>query len=161
MTVIEENLSGGRLMRINFPKGVRAWKFDAPDKHGGHNMQRVDIIAELGGEFLFIEIKSKLPLKGGNVVEKFRDSLLYELAEGRADKPIRYFVLVGSDEPAVKLWDSTRRLRRDLPQDGPFGRGWKQHPRLLVASCAVMDIRAWNRWLPSYPAVRVSCGESP
>ena len=156
MTVIEEALSGGGRMRINFPKSVRAWKFDDPDTHGGRNMRGVDIIAELSGEFLFIEIKSKLPLKGGHVVEKFRDSLLYELAEGRADKPIRYFVLVGSDESAVNLSRSADRLRRDLPQDGPFGRGWKQHPRLLVASCAVMDIRAWNRSLPDYPAARVS-----
>ena len=161
MTVIEEALSGGGRMRINFPKSVRAWKFDDPDTHGRRNMRRVDIIAELGKEFLFIEIKSKLPLKGGHVVEKFRDSLLYELAEGRADKPIRYFVLVGSDEPAVNLSHSTRRLQDRLPQIGPFGREWKQHPRLLVASCAVMDIRAWNRWLPSYPAVRVSRGGSP
>ena len=88
-------------------------------------------------------------------MEKFRDSLLYELAEGRGGKPSRYFVLVGSDESAERLSHSTFRLRRDLPKNGPFGRPWK-NPMLLVADCAVMDIRAWNRRLSGLPAVRLA-----
>ena len=155
MTVVEENLADGGRLRIKFPKGVSVRKFDDPAEHGAHNMKGVDFVADLDGEFLFIEVKSKLPLRGGHVVEKFRDSLLYELAEGRADKPIRYFVLVGSDEPAVKLERCTHRLQRDLPKNGPHGRPWKNSP-LLVADCAVMDIRAWNRWLPGFPAARVA-----
>ena len=154
MTVLEENLTGGGRLRLKFPEGVRAWKFDDAAAHGVGNMRRVDFIAELGDEFLFIEIKSGLPLRGGNVVEKFRDSLLYELAEGRANKPIRYFVLVGSEESGVKLSYSTRRLRTRLPKDGPFGRPWKKSP-LLVAECLVVDIATWNRWFPRFPAVRV------
>ena len=154
MTVVEENLADGGRLRIEFPKGI-VRKFDDPTEHGAHNMKRVDFVADLGDEFLFIEVKSKLPLKGGHVVEKFRDSLLYELAEGRAHRPIRYFVLVGSDEPAPKLDRYTVRLQRDLPKGGPHGRPWKKSP-VLGAGCAVMDIRAWNRWLPGFPAARVA-----
>ena len=148
-------MEGG--IRIEFPDDLNVRKFDDPKTHGRPSMRAVDFIVELPEEFLFIEVKSP---KNAETVEKmkgwsgqFRDSLLYERAEDRANKPVVYIVLLVLDGlTSAELETHTDALRRRLPELGPFGRPWK---RPLAAGCAVMDIRAWNRRLPGFPATRV------
>ena len=80
-----------------FKGAVSARKFD-DDKHGlSHCMKAVDFIVELGGGYLFIEVKDPqnapehekrkwIQLTSGNLEKfkyKYRDSFLYEWGEGR------------------------------------------------------------------------------
>ena len=137
-----------------------ARKFDIDATHGVQHMKRVDFIIELSDKFLFIEVKepedaeSMKSMKGWS--RQFRDSFLYEWAEGRANKPIDYIVLVVLDElTSADLVARTDALWRRLPVRGPEGRPWK---RPFVATCAVMNLAIWNRHelTKKFPATRVS-----
>ena len=84
---------------------------------------------------------------------KYRDSYLYELASGRANKPIYYFVLIGAEAISdAELLARTDALKRKLPVHSVNGKSWEKP---FVAGCAVMNLLAWNKALP-YPASRVS-----
>ena len=146
-------------IRIEFPDDLSVRKFDNPETHGRSHMRAVDFIVDLPDRFVFIEVKepeSKSSLKNlRGLSRKFRDSLLYEWADGRADKRIDYIVLLVLDGlTPVELGHQTDELRMRLPALGPFGRPWK---RPLATSCAVMDLVAWNKneLTRKFPAVRV------
>ena len=148
-------------IRIEFPDNLNVRKFDDRETHGQQNMQAVDFIVELPNHFLFIEVKepesaeTMKKMKGWS--RQFRDSFLYEWAEGRANKPVVYIVLLGLDGlTAAELSARSDELRRRLPELGPFNRPWKHR---LAAACIVMDLANWNRWLPVYPAARI--GNNP
>ena len=84
---------------------------------------------------------------------KYRDSWLYEWAQGRADKPITYLVLLGASTLSdADLLARTEALKRQLPVTGPGDKPWKNP---LVAGCAVMNLAAWNKMLPQWPVQRV------
>lgn len=166
-------------IRIEFPDDLSVRKFDDSESHGRlhRGMQAVDFIVDLPARFLFIEVKEprelleedvagrdsnaeqeerkEMNLRG--VVRKFRDSFVYEWAEGRAgEKPIFYIVLIGRDEvDAGALTRRMENLRRSLPLLGPSDRPWK---RPLVEDCVVMDIARWNRHklTRKFPAARVA-----
>ena len=80
-------------IRLEFPDTAQVRKFDDPQTHGHvrrHTMKAVDFIVERPDEFLFIEVKNIPEFDGRGLGQKFRDSFLYEWADGRADKPIIY-----------------------------------------------------------------------
>jgi hypothetical protein len=160
-------------LKVTFPAGTKARKFD-DENHGlSHCMKAVDFIVELDDRTLFIEFKdpddpnaakAKNPansiekfLSGGidtDLQYKYRDSYLYELASGRVHKPIYYYVLIGAKTMSdAELLARTDALKRKIPVKGVKSKPW-QHP--LVAGCAVMNLASWNRTLPMFPASRVS-----
>ena len=154
-------------IRIEFPDELIVRKFDARGKHQllDRGMKAVDCVVDLPDRLLFIEIKEPQDEKalenqsGRDLSRKFRDSFIYEWAEGRAGKrerPIVYIVLVGLDEVTPgALTRRTDQLRWWLPESGPSGKPWK---RPLVAACMVMDLVNWNRHelTKKFPVARVS-----
>jgi hypothetical protein len=160
-------------LQITLPAGAKARKFDEKTTHGlSHCMKAVDFIVELEDKALFIELKDpehpNAPaqnraaflenfLSGGldnDLKLKYRDSWLYEYAEGRAKKPIYYLVLIGASTLSdAELLARTDALKRQIPMPGPSGRPWKKP---FVAGCAVMNLAAWNKAFAHMPASRVS-----
>ena len=159
-------------LQITIDNALDARRLD-DNSHGlSHCMKAVDFIVELPDVYLFIEFKDpENPLSrqedrqifvqsfyGGQIDEelkyKYRDSFLYEWASGRADKPIRYYVLVAIDGlTAANLQARTEDLRRKLPVNGTDS--WT---RSIVDICYVFNIPMWNRYLPGLPVSRLSSG---
>lgn len=159
-------------LKVTFPVGVAARKFDDAAHGLSHCMKAVDFIVELETKIIFVELKDpdnpsvpseyrercvknffteKLDL---DLKWKYRDSYLYELASGRANKPIYYYVLIGAETLSdADLLARTDALKRNLPVYGANSKPWKKP---FVAGCAVMNLLAWNKALPMYPASRVS-----
>lgn len=166
---MKEFISGD--LKVMLPKATR--KFD-DNNHGlSHCMKAVDFVVELDDKIIFVELKdidspaasenkdktkflAKI-LSGGidsDLQYKYRDSYLYELASGRANKPIYYYVLIGAKTLSdVDLLARTDALKRNLPVHGANSKPWKNP---FVTGCAVMNLLAWNKALPMYPASRVS-----
>lgn len=168
MTVLAEDD-----LQITLPAGVAGRRFDDETSHGlSHCMKAVDFIVELDDRTYFVEFKdpenpnakpkdSAAFLKkftsgviDSDLKTKYRDSWLYEYAEGRAKKPIYYLVLIGASTLSdAELITRTDALKRQLPMNGPAERSWKKP---FVAGCAVMNLSAWNKTLAHMPASRVS-----
>ena len=168
MTVIAEDD-----LQIKLPAGAKARKFDDQNVHGlSHCMKAVDFIVDLDDRTFYIEFKDpqhpasqpkdrekfiRQFLSGQidtDLKTKYRDSFLYECGSARASKPIYYLVLIGADVLSdADLLARTDSLKRQLPVYGPDGKQWKQN---FIAGCAVMNLAAWNRFLPSFPASRLS-----
>lgn len=168
MTVLAEDD-----LQITLPAGFAGRKFDDEASHGlSHCMKAVDFIIELADRTFFVELKDpenpnaksensetfiKKFLSGaidGELKTKFRDSWLYEYAEGRAKKPIYYLVLIAASTLSeAELLTRTDALKRQLPLQGPEGRAWKKP---FMAGCVVMNIAAWNRTLAHMPVSRIS-----
>lgn len=167
MTVLAEDD-----LQITLPAGVAGRKFDDETSHGlSHCMKAVDFIVELDDRTYFVEFKdpenpnakskdSATFLKKfmSNAIDsdfktKYRDSWLYEYAEGRAKKPIYYLVLIGASTLSdAELITRTDALKRQIPINGPAERSWEKP---FVAGCAVMNLAAWNKNLAHMPASRV------
>lgn len=167
MTVLaEEDL------QITLPPGVAGRKFDDEISHGlSHCMKAVDFIVELADRTFFVEFKdpenpNAKPKDSAAFLQKFmsgaidtdlktkyRDSWLYEYAEGRAKKPIYYLVLIGASTLSdAELITRTDSLKRQIPMTGPANHPWKKP---FVAGCAVMNLAAWNKVMPHIPASRI------
>lgn len=167
MTVLAEDD-----LQITLPAGVAGRKFDDETSHGlSHCMKAVDFILEMSDWTLFVEFKDpenpnaktkdstafiKKFMSGAidsDLKVKYRDSWLYEFAEGRAKKPIYYLVLIGASSlSAAELLARTDALKRQIPVTGPGDRPWKKP---FVAGCAVMNLASWNKALPHIPVSRV------
>ena len=166
MTTLEE----GNL-RITFPRGTSARKFDDPSHGLSHCMKAVDFIVEEADRILFIELKDPehphaRKKKGKMFIDeflsgdldedlkyKYRDSFLYQWASGDIAKPIHYWVIVAIDDlTEADLLARTEDLKRKLPLNGPVTGGWK---RPIVKGCTVFNLRTWNRTLPRYPVSRI------
>ena len=159
-------------LKIEFRSVLDARKFD-DDGHGlSHCMKAVDFIVERSDCYLFVEFKDLqdpgIPAQNqqgvvqeflrGKIDEdlkyKYRDSFLYEWAEGRADKPVDYLVLVGLDSLTESaLVARTDDLKRKLPLQKSKSNPW---PRPFVRSCAVFNLASWNSILPAFPVNRLS-----
>lgn len=167
MTVL---LEGG--LRITVPEHATARRFDGRAHRLSHCMKAVDFVLELPDCYRYIEVKN--PARGidpeasaeaylgrftsGQVdltlIQKYRDSLLYEWAAGRADKPIDYLVLVALDTiEDAQLLDRQEELHRLLPVRLPSGARWK---RRFVRHCGVFNIASWNLTYPQYRVERVA-----
>lgn len=167
MTVLAEDD-----LQITLPAGVTGRKFDDKATHGlSHCMKAVDFIIELEDRVLFVEFKDPenpkaLAKDRATFMTKFlsgpldtqlktkcRDSWLYEWAEGRIKKPITYLILIGASWLSdAELLTRTDALKRQIPVAGPGDRPWKKP---FVTGCAVMNLDAWNKVLPQFPASRV------
>lgn len=169
MTVLAEDD-----LQITLPAAVSGRKFDDEAEHGlSHCMKAVDFIIELEDRVLFVEFKDpenpkaltfgknsaafiKEFLSGkldADLKSKYRDSWLYEWAEGRIKKPITYLVLIGASTLSeAELLARTDALKRQIPVAGPGDRPWKKP---FVAGCAVMNLATWNKTLPQFPVNRV------
>lgn len=160
-------------LRIQFPTDVQVRKFDTARQHGRLNcMKAVDFIAELDDRYLFIEFKDPQHPKAqqtdrdefieklgqGAIDEdlkyKYRDSLLYEWACQRAEKPIFFYVLIALDTLTdADLLVRTDALKRKLPLPGPPSGTWIRN---IVAGCAVFNLTTWNEYLPEIPVSRIA-----
>lgn len=166
MTVL---LEGG--LRITVPAHATARRFDGDEHRLSHCMKAVDFVLELPDCYRFIEVKN--PARGRDpqasadaylgrftsgqvdltLIQKYRDSLLYEWAAGRADKPVDYLVLVALDTiDDAQLLDRQDELHRLLPVRLPSGVPWK---RQFVRHCGVFNIASWNLTYPQYPVERL------
>lgn len=166
------NLEEGDL-RVTLPGQGKAMKFDDPANHGlSHCMKAVDFVVEFKRRILFLEIKDpghpraqsanrrsfladfKSDQLDGDLVQKYRDSFLYEWACDNIGKPIHYWVLVGIDSlSAPDLLARTDALKRKLP----LGIGPGRWVRPIVSDCRVFTPGSWNRTLPDgYTVTRVS-----
>ena len=158
-------------LRISVADGTKVRKFDGDDHGLSHCMKAVDFLVELPDQYLFIEFKDPQDrnapqrereafiqrfLCGGidlDLTQKYRDSFLYEWAAGRADKPIRYLVLIALDTlDDALLLARQEALKRVLPL-APQSVNWV---RQIVSGCGVFNIASWNRTFPQYPVVRRS-----
>ncbi len=160
-------------LRVTLPGPGTVRKFDAPADHGlSHCMKAVDFVVEFERRRLFLEIKDpehprarpadrrafvgrfKSDQLDGDLVQKYRDSFLYEWACDNLKKPIHYWVLVGIDSLSDSdLLSRTDALRNKLPA-GPASERWV---RPIVSQCCVFTPGSWNRTLPDgYTVTRVS-----
>lgn len=159
-------------LHITLPATVSGRKFDDQTAHGlSHCMKAGDFIIELEDRVLFVECKDPENPKAQakdraafirkflsgqldtDLKTKYRDSWLYEWAQGRVKKPITYLVLLGASALSdADLLARTEALKRQLPVMGPGNQPWKQ---AFVAECAVMNLAAWNKALPQFPVRRV------
>ncbi len=158
-------------LQISITGATNARKFD-DDSHGlSHCMKAIDFIIEFPDRYLFIEFKDpdapNIPadsrteflqsLETGQRDEelkhKYRDSFLYELASGRAEKSIYYFVLIAQHD--LSPGDMVRRadaLERILPMRLPSSVLWT---RPIVNGCGVFNIESWNRNFPAFQVSRL------
>jgi hypothetical protein len=161
-----------RDLQLTLPSTAKGRKFDDKTIHGlSHCMKAVDFVVELEEQILFIEFKDPecteaLPVRTAAHIQKFRsgeldedlktkyrDTWLYEWAQGHLKKPVHYLVLIGASTlSAAELVTRTDALKRLLPVDGPGSRPWKKP---FVAGCAVMNLATWNKALPKFPVSRV------
>ena len=160
-------------LQITLPVGSIGRKFDDKASHGlSHCMKAVDFIVEMQEQILFIELKDPdrpdaMPTRSAEFLQKFlsgdidadlktkyRDSWLYEWAQGRVKKPIFYLVLIGASSLSpAELLARTEALKRQLPVAGPKDDPWKNP---IVAGCAVMNLATWNKNLPDMPVSRIT-----
>ena len=162
-------------LQVSFGDASSGRKVDGID-HGLTCMKAVDFIVEFDDRYLFIEFKDPQDPgapkeRGTKFIEdfkssgldsvlkyKYRDSVLYEWASGRADKPIYYFVLIAWDDlTSGDLETRTEALKRQLPLKGPISGSWT---RTIVTDCAVFNVDSWNRIFPKYPVIRLSTNRS-
>ena len=161
MTVLRE-----RRLQISVSGEVNARKFDDESTHRlSHCMMAVDFIVEFDDRYVFIEMKDpqhpdarlnnqqtfiqnfQSGVMDKELATKYRDSLLYEWASGRAKKPIDYFVLCAWEQlDSAQLGQRTDGLRRELPILGPDGKPW-----LIARDCGVFNVESWNRRFPQWP----------
>ena len=159
-------------LQMTLPITAIGRKFD-DNAHGlSHCMKAVDFIVELTDKVLFVELKdpedpAALAARGeafitefragqldNDLKTKFRDSWLYEYAQGRINKPITYLVLMGASTLSdAELLARTDALKRQIPIEGPNNQPWEKP---LLTGCAVLNIAAWNKALPDFPVSRVS-----
>lgn len=167
---------------FEFPGALQAYVFDEKDSaqpryHGlSHAMRAVDLLIELPGDILLIEIKDfhapddydfrsavseaereqrrqHLNHLRDVLIRKFRDTWLYRWAEGAGDsvsKPVRYLCLLTLDNALVGVVG--KELRRGLPV-GLAGPRWQ---RELAAGCAALNPQRWNSAFPQWPLRRAA-----
>lgn len=161
-----------RNLEITINHEITARKFDGLQHGLSHCMRAVDFVVEFPNSYLYIEIKDPQDpdappaaarsyaqrLLSGDITDelmhKYRDSFLYELGSGRADKPVDYSVLIGLAQlTEPELLAASEMLQRNLPLYGPAYQPWT---RPLVRNCGVFNIASWNRSFPDYPVRRLA-----
>jgi hypothetical protein len=159
-------------LQIALPTAATGRKFDDAAHGLSHCMKAVDFIVEHENQVLFVELKdpedpSALAERSAAYIDKFRsgkidadlktkfrDSWLYEYAQGRVNRPIFYLVLIGASTlSAAELLARTDALKRQIPLFGPRDQPWVNP---FVKGCAVMNIESWNKALSQFAVSRVS-----
>ena len=158
-------------LRIDITDKAHVRRFDDEATHPlSHCMKAVDFIIEWEDRYWFVELKDpqnpnareearsqfadklRRAQLDTDFVYKYRDTLLYEWAAGRTQKPITYMVLISLDtlDPPLLL---TRQddLRRKLPAADQGAPEWR-YP--IATDCLVFNIDAWNHHLGDKAAIR-------
>jgi len=163
--------------QIDFKDAIHAFKFDEQDTskptyHGATVLKAVDVIAELDTAYLFVEIKEydqpeefdedtgvdEKDCKARHdyfkwlknyLKYKFRDSYLYRHAEHKVDKPIHYLCLLNFDNAL------NSKMAKSLKTELPVGKASKRWTSELSKSCQVLNLEAWNRNFPKWPAKKI------
>ena len=166
MTVVLEE----RDLEISISGASNARKFDEQSTHRVGFMKAVDFVVEYPDRYLFVEFKDPQQL-GSDLTEdqalldyyqsekiddeliyKYRDSFLYELAAGRAKRDVFYLVLIAIERLTPADLDKKKRdLDRKLPVGIPSA--WEQP---IVSCCGVFNIATWNRNFPELAVRRLS-----
>lgn len=166
--------------RFNFKDAINVFKFDDTDPASqtfhGAPMKAVDIIAELSDVYLFIEVKEypasydpdaitgekacseidcqKRPKHSewlkNTLKYKFRDSFLYRYAENKTEKPVYYLCLLNFDNALNSV------MQKNLRNELPVGKASARWVKTLAQSCQVLNLEAWNRNFPKWPAQKVT-----
>ncbi|HQM83804.1 MAG TPA: hypothetical protein PLD55_03890 [bacterium] len=162
---------------FDFTDAINAFKFDetnhsSPTFHGVTELKAVDIIAELSGAYLFIEIKEYADHNifnealGANSQDKkerhdkykwlkrylkykYRDSFLYSFAEEKVDKPVHFICLLNFDNAL------NNKMKKDLSRELPVGKKSPRWKKKLVESCQVLNLNQWNLQFPKWPASKI------
>lgn len=148
-------------------------RFDGSGHGLSHCMKAVDFIINADDRDYFIEVKNPSHPKASktnrdkfirsfksdelkkNLVQKFRDTLLYRFAEEKVDNPIHYLVLLCLDGLVDRslLQAKTDDLRRHIPVGNDVAR-WKQS---LAEECIVLySPEDWNKHFPKWKIDPVS-----
>ncbi len=157
-------------LQIVIDDALTARRFDGESHVLSHCMKAVDFIVDLPELYMFVEFKDpEHPMSrqenrrafvqsflSGEIDEelkyKFRDSFLYEWAAGRAEKPVRFYVLVALEElTAFNLQARTQSLRSKLPVGIP--NSWT---RTIAEDCAVFNLSSWNQRFQDFQVTRIS-----
>ena len=151
--------------RFDFPNAIDVYKFDeqasaSPHYHGVTALKAVDVMVEMPGEYLFIEIKTFDDLTDfykqnknynaddakkwliRNLSRKYRETFLYRYCERKLNKSISYICLLSFDKNLIS------HCRKALGRAIPVGKGnrLRWHRVLLETDrLFVVDQAAWNR----------------
>ena len=159
-----------RDLEITINNANDACKFDDPSSPKPGQMKAVDFIVEYPDRYIYIEFKDpqhpdsdltsyeelSAYYQSENIdrelVYKFRDSLLYEWASGRAERDVHYLVLIAIEHLTSAELD---KKKKDLDRKLPVGisSGWE---RPIVAGCGVFNVATWNRNFPELAVRRLS-----
>lgn len=157
---------------VSFSGARSARRFDGA-KHGlSHCMKAVDFVVELEDEYLYVEFKDpenpnaqaaiaskwirdfENGIINRELIEKFRDSFIYEWAAGRAEKRISFFVLIAvSGQTQALLGPKSSALSRKLPKGIPSSSSWGKP---VAHDCQIFDIESWNATFPNFQVRRLS-----
>lgn len=162
-------------LRIDVTDKADVRRFDDEATHSlSHCMKAVDFVIEWEDRYWFVELKDPQAPNAreearnqfvrdlqraqldSDFVYKYRDTLLYEWASGRAQKPITYVVLVALDTlDSALLLTRQDDLRRKLPAAGQGAPEWQQP---IVTECLFLNLEAWNRHLSGEAIIRRAAG---
>ena len=157
-------------MEITINDATNVRKFDDPSSPKPGQMKAVDFIVEYPGRYIYIEFKD-LQHPDSNLTDyealtayyqsenidselvyKFRDSLLYEWAAGRAERDVHYLVLIAIEHlTSADLDRKKQNLDRKLPVGMPSV--WE---RPIVNGCGVFNLASWNQQFPELQVRRIS-----
>lgn len=155
--MILENVDG---FNFDFTDAIDAFVFDGKYKDKPHYhgvpMKAVDVIVERDKEYYFIEIKNphdpSLYNHGTDgyqwlksyLIQKYRDSYLFRLAEDKTGKPIHYLCLLILENALLN------KLRDDLNRELPVGKASKLWKKEIATTCNVVNIAGWKRNFPNW-----------
>ena len=144
--------------------------FDCDTRHAGHQMKRVDFIAEKGNQCFFIEIKdpdhpkasqnlaeNRDKFLNGNLVHdlagKYRDSLLFKTLCNSAQKELHYIVLFSMKcmVPAL-LMARNDALKKAIPISH------KEWGAVMAKSCLILNIEQFKKIFGEQSVRRISEG---
>lgn len=158
-------------IKFDFSRALSCKKFDNNNHGLSHCMKAVDFIIELDDRIYFVEVKDPQhpsarnleenvkTTKSGDLVknklvQKCRDSFLYEYAMDNISKPVFFLVLIGLDSlSTADLNIQTDILKKHIPVDGPPGTSW---PERFIKGCMIMNLQTWNKHLTHFPVSRIS-----
>jgi len=155
------------------PTGI-SWccRHDDEVKHINSNEYKsVDVIIETDDEFIYIEVKNPdhpnamkfrnrdkciTDFKAGKLDEdihkKFMDSFLYEWAESRANKPIKFYLIIGINNlESALLLPRKDALKGKWPFNHPDRPQWTGR----CIRCEVFSFETWNSKFPDFKITNV------
>lgn len=144
--------------------------FDCNKRHAGHQMKRVDFIAEKENQCFFIEIKdpdhpkatqnledNRVKFMSGNLIHdlaiKYRDSLLFKTLCNSAQNELHYIVLFSmkSMDPAL-LMARNDALKKAIPISH------KEWGKVMAKSCLILNIELFKKRFGEQSVRRISEG---